>query len=177
VVVVSITLGARLLNRYLMFNSFGDFYMELYWTLTPSFLVICVSIPSLYILYYIESPRMGSVYEVCRNQWYWSYRTSSYLGGNSREFDSRLYNGWLTTTASSQGEVMWAVCSMDVIHNWGVARCYKNSLRMKMDAYPGRINLAYIDGTVRGRRNRIYLGYCSELCGVHHAYMPISMVW
>ena len=174
---MSITLGARLLNRYLMFNNYGDFYMELYWTLTPSFLVICVSIPSLYILYYIEAPRMRSVYEVCGNQWYWSYRTSAYLRGNAREFDSGLYNGWLTTTASSQREVMWAVCSMDVIHNWGVARCYKNSLGMKMDAYPGRINLAYIDGTVRGRRTGIYLGYCSELCGVHHAYMPISMVW
>ena len=67
----------------------------------------------------------------------------------------------------------WAVSSNDVTHNWGIARASDNSLRVKMDAYPGRINVSCHDSV---RPSGIYLGYCSELCGAHHAYMPISLV-
>ena len=94
-----------------------------------------------------------------------------------REFDSTYVNGQLTSTASHGGENMWFLSSNDVIHNWGIAGTYKNSLGMKMDAYPGRLNVAFMEGQVYSRKRGVYLGYCSELCGLHHAYMPISVVF
>jgi cytochrome c oxidase subunit 2 len=105
------------------------------------------------------------------NQWYWSYQQ-----GTSSEYQSTLYRRSLTSTSMMTNRWAmgyWAISSNDVIHNWRVARASDNTLRIKMDAYPGRINVSCHDGV---RPNGIYLGYCSELCGAHHAYMPISLV-
>jgi heme/copper-type cytochrome/quinol oxidase subunit 2 len=40
-----------------------------------------------------------------------------------------------------------------------------------MDACPGRLNQV----GVFIRREGLYYGQCSELCGVNHAFMPICM--
>ena len=73
-------------------------------------------------------------------------------------------------------EHMFMVSSNDVIHNWRVAGCYRSALGMKMDAYPGRLNIAFLDGELLASDQTMYLGYCSELCGIYHAYMPITVV-
>ena len=60
--------------------------------------------------------------------------------------------------------VQMEVTSEDVIHSWAVP-----SLGIKVDACPGRLNciLIFIE------RKGVYYGQCSELCGVHHGFMPI----
>jgi len=108
---------------------------------------------------------------VIGNQWYWTYRQ-----GTRPEYQSTLYRGALTSTSMMTNRWAmgyWAVSSNDVIHNWRVARVSDDTMRIKMDAYPGRVNVSCHDNV---RPNRIYLRYCSELCGAHHAYMPISLV-
>jgi heme/copper-type cytochrome/quinol oxidase subunit 2 len=60
--------------------------------------------------------------------------------------------------------VLLEIFSEDVIHSWAVP-----SLGVKVDAVPGRINLALLYMTRPG----FYYGQCSELCGVNHAFMPI----
>ena len=67
----------------------------------------------------------------------------------------------------------WAVSSNDVIHNWGVARSSEDTLGVKMDAYPGRCNIAQ---ATPAYHSGLYTGYCSELCRTHHSYMPIMLV-
>jgi len=59
------------------------------------------------------------------------------------------------------------VTSTDVIHSWAVP-----SLGIKVDACPGRLNQisVYIE------RAGQFFGQCSELCGLNHAFMPISVV-
>ena len=59
------------------------------------------------------------------------------------------------------------ITSDDVLHAFAVP-----SLGVKVDAVPGRLNVAYLDIIREG----IYFGQCSELCGVNHGYMPIKVV-
>jgi heme/copper-type cytochrome/quinol oxidase subunit 2 len=56
------------------------------------------------------------------------------------------------------------VTSADVLHCWAIP-----SLGVKTDACPGRLNqLALFI-----KREGIYYGQCSEICGVNHGFMPI----
>jgi cytochrome c oxidase subunit 2 len=59
------------------------------------------------------------------------------------------------------------ITSDDVLHAFAVP-----SLGVKVDAVPGRLNVAYLDIIREG----IYFGQCSELCGVNHGYMPIKVI-
>lgn len=56
------------------------------------------------------------------------------------------------------------VTSADVIHSFAVP-----GLGLKMDAVPGRVKQVFIRPSHLG----VFVGYCSELCGAGHAYMPI----
>jgi cytochrome c oxidase subunit 2 len=60
--------------------------------------------------------------------------------------------------------IKFLVTAADVLHSFSV-----NSLGIKIDAVPGRLNQtsAYI------RRPGVYYGQCSELCGANHGFMPI----
>jgi len=56
------------------------------------------------------------------------------------------------------------ITSLDVLHSWAVP-----SLGVKVDACPGRLNQAFIFL----KREGVFYGQCSELCGVSHGFMPI----
>lgn len=57
--------------------------------------------------------------------------------------------------------------SRDVIHSWAVP-----SLGIKMDALSGRLNQV----SIFIKREGLYYGQCSEICGTHHGFMPI-VIW
>lgn len=56
------------------------------------------------------------------------------------------------------------VTSADVIHSFSIP-----DLGIKIDAVPGRIN----QGDLYPDRMGVFVGYCTELCGAGHAYMPV----
>lgn len=58
------------------------------------------------------------------------------------------------------------VTSSDVLHSWAIP-----SLGIKLDACPGRLNRVplYI------KRDGVYFGQCSEICGILHGFMPIQV--
>ena len=58
------------------------------------------------------------------------------------------------------------VTGADVIHSFIV-----QSLGIRMDAVPGRLNTTWF----KAEREGIYYGQCSKLCGKDHAYMPIAV--
>ena len=58
------------------------------------------------------------------------------------------------------------VSSGDVIHSYACP-----SLGLKCDAYPGRLNQA----SVFVYREGSFFGQCSEICGILHSSMPISI--
>lgn len=58
------------------------------------------------------------------------------------------------------------ITSMDVSHSWAVP-----SLGIKLDAIPGRLN--QVGSSIN--RPGTFFGQCSELRGVNHGFMPISI--
>ena len=56
--------------------------------------------------------------------------------------------------------------SVDVIHSFVLP-----SLNVRYDVIPGRVSILYCQSLVSG----LYNGQCSELCGVLHSSMPISI--
>lgn len=106
------------------------------------------------------------------HQWYWSYA----YGNN--EFDSYpvkedLVKGSLRNLETDEHLIIpsntylrFLITSTDVIHSWALP-----SLGIKMDAIPGRINQIGLEIYRPG----LYYGMCSELCGLNHAYMPITV--
>jgi cytochrome c oxidase subunit 2 len=58
------------------------------------------------------------------------------------------------------------ITANDVLHAWALP-----SFGVKRDAVPGRINETWFKAEKVG----IYYGQCSELCGIKHAFMPITV--
>ncbi len=59
-----------------------------------------------------------------------------------------------------------AVTAYDVIHSWTVP-----SFGVKLDGCPGRSNTV----SFSVKRDGLYYGQCSEICGVNHAFMPVEV--
>jgi heme/copper-type cytochrome/quinol oxidase subunit 2 len=56
------------------------------------------------------------------------------------------------------------VTAADVLHSWAVP-----SFGFKIDACPGRLS----QGALFIKREGVFYGQCSEICGVNHGFMPI----
>ena len=56
------------------------------------------------------------------------------------------------------------VTAADVLHSWAIP-----SFGIKVDACPGRLNQT----SIFIKREGVYYGQCSEICGVNHGFMPI----
>jgi cytochrome c oxidase subunit 1 len=95
----------------------------------------------------------------------WSADYNKHLFYNGYKFH-RLLETDNTVLLPTNVNIKVSITSSDVIHSWAVP-----SLGVKVDAIPGRINEAWIYIKFPG----LYYGQCSELCGVNHAFMPISI--
>ena len=62
--------------------------------------------------------------------------------------------------------VVMQVTATDVIHSWTIP-----AFGVKQDGIPGRLAQLWF----RPEQEGIYFGQCSELCGIAHAYMPITV--
>jgi len=56
------------------------------------------------------------------------------------------------------------VTAADVLHSWAIP-----SLGIKVDACPGRLNQVFLFL----KREGVFYGQCSEICGINHGFMPI----
>nr|YP_010378644.1 cytochrome c oxidase subunit II [Acanthobdella peledina]QYC97724.1 cytochrome c oxidase subunit 2 [Acanthobdella peledina]UZT67786.1 cytochrome c oxidase subunit II [Acanthobdella peledina]UZT67799.1 cytochrome c oxidase subunit II [Acanthobdella peledina]UZT67851.1 cytochrome c oxidase subunit II [Acanthobdella peledina]UZT67864.1 cytochrome c oxidase subunit II [Acanthobdella peledina] len=151
--------------------------IETIWTIIPGLLLFTVAIPSIRLLYDMEDLKEPLItIKSTGHQWYWSYEyndlknlsfdsymmnTNDLNKGNLRllEVDNRLIMPYSI-------ETRMLITSADVLHSWTIP-----SLGIKMDAVPGRINQVSFMPISPG----IYYGQCSEICGVNHSFMPISI--
>jgi len=58
------------------------------------------------------------------------------------------------------------ITANDVLHAWALP-----AFGVKRDAIPGRINETWF----KADRTGTFYGQCSELCGIKHAFMPITV--
>jgi cytochrome c oxidase subunit 2 len=157
-------------------KSSNNVKLEIIWTIIPVIILIVIAIPSFRILSAIEHiPNADMTVKVVGNQWYWTY---SYTDNNI-SFDSnmiadqdlkpgdlRLLEVDNRLVIPVDTVVKFLITGSDVIHSFSVP-----AFGMKMDAVPGRINETWVKLKELG----VYYGQCSELCGVNHGFMPISV--
>ena len=62
--------------------------------------------------------------------------------------------------------IVMQITGGDVIHSWTIP-----SFGVKQDGIPGRLAQLWF----RADQEGVYFGQCSELCGIAHAYMPITV--
>ncbi|OUS14170.1 cytochrome c oxidase subunit II [Gammaproteobacteria bacterium 53_120_T64] len=153
--------------------------VELLWTIVPVLILIWVAFPSTRVLIDLYDTSEADIdIKVTGYQWKWQYE---YLG-EGVEFMSELttseaaiYNLEPKTEyyLSEVNEplvlpigkkVRFLLTAKDVIHAWWVPE-----LGVKRDAVPGFINETWAKIDEPG----IYRGFCAELCGKGHAFMPI----
>jgi len=164
--------------------------LELIWTGVPSAILVLIAIPSFQLLFGAEEVQWPTLtLKVIGHQWYWGYEITDLLFNISglacnpmmdESFDSNLeYESDLgvgdhrllqvdTPLYILRGVTTRAiVTSMDVLHSWSIP-----ALGVKIDAVPGRLN----EVTFGTSRSGVFYGMCSELCGVNHGYMPITII-
>nr|YP_010175178.1 cytochrome c oxidase subunit II [Olidiana ritcheri]QSJ61383.1 cytochrome c oxidase subunit II [Olidiana ritcheri] len=163
----------KMINRFMIEGQMIEFI----WTITPAMMLILIAMPSLKTLYMIEESNNPLLtIKAIGHQWYWSYEYSdlnkidldSYMKPNQELMDNemRLLETDFQMILPFNTPIRILTSSLDVIHSWTI-----QSLGIKVDASPGRINQAnmYIN------KPGIYYGQCSEICGANHSFMPIMM--
>ena len=157
--------------------------IEILWTVVPIFILLIIAIPSFQLLYkQYEFPKPDLTIKAIGHQWYWSYE---YPDQGDFSFDSTMLNdedraAMIKTgmdaprLLATDNEVIVPVGKVvhvlvtadDVIHNWTIP-----AFGSKVDAVPGRVTATWFKVRLRG----VYYGQCSELCGINHAFMPITV--
>ncbi|MFS2006666.1 cytochrome c oxidase subunit II [Duganella sp. CT11-25] len=161
--------------------------VEIAWTVVPFLIVIGMALPATRTVVGMKDTSNADItIKVTGMQWKWGY---DYLKGEG-EGISFLSN--LSTPRSQVGapgfeptekrgdnylmevdnevivpvnkKIRMVTTANDVIHSWSIP-----AFGVKQDAIPGFVR----DTWFKAEHTGTYRGYCSELCGKEHAFMPI----
>ena len=150
--------------------------VEVLWTLIPCLILIVMAVPSFKILYKQDTiPKADITVKAIGYQWYWGYEYpdeniifDSYMieTKDLKENQPRLLAVDNEVVVPVNKVVKVLITANDVLHAWALP-----SFGVKRDAVPGRINETWFKAEKVGT----YYGQCSELCGIKHAFMPITV--
>lgn len=177
---------ARGNRRYRLSKITHHTLLEIVWTIIPCIILYTIAIPSFALLYSMDELSHPKVnIKVYGNQWFWTYEYTATLDNTYSKdmrpikYDSymrqiedleigefRLLSVDLCAFLPTQVHIRALVTSNDVLHSWAVP-----SLGVKIDACPGRLN--QIGMFIK--RSGYFYGQCSEICGINHGFMPISI--
>jgi cytochrome c oxidase subunit 2 len=151
--------------------------LEIAWTVIPVVILVGIAIPSMKLLYFADRIEDGDMtLKIVGHQWYWEYQYPDHGNfgfdanlvpeeelkpGQKRQMDT---DNPVVLPVGKKIRLLFA--SADTIHNWSMS-----SFGVKVDTTPGRLNETWVQIDRAGT----YYGFCSELCGVNHAYMPIMV--
>lgn len=153
--------------------------LEVIWTGVPVLILVVLAFPSLKLLYNTDKTGDADMtLKITGHQWYWQYEYvdekfgfDAMLVARTQEEATaqnvkRLIDTDNVVVLPVNTKIRLQMTSTDVIHNWAVS-----DFGVRVDTVPGRLNEAWM---LANRTGQFY-GFCSELCGVDHAYMPISV--
>ena len=177
--------------------------LEIFWTVIPALVLGVLAIPSFALLYSLDEQIEPSLtLKIIGHQWYWTYEYTDYnsllyvdstklpntlveFNTTSKDYSSLIFDSYMKSTEDLikgsfrllevdnravlpiNTHVRLLVTSADVLHSWAIP-----SFGIKIDACPGRIS----QGFLYIKREGVYYGQCSEICGVNHGFMPIVVV-
>ncbi len=151
--------------------------IEVVWTIAPILILLVIAIPSFRLLYLQRDlPEIDFTIKATGHQWHWRYEYPDHQVGEFESYmvdEADLEEGQPRLLTVDQdivvpvnATVRVIVTAEDVLHNWAMP-----SFGVKMDAVPGRLNETWFRAVQTG----IFHGQCSELCGINHAFMPITV--
>ncbi|MEH6773888.1 MAG: cytochrome c oxidase subunit II [Cereibacter changlensis] len=174
--------------------------LEIAWTVVPIVILVVIGAFSLPVLFrQQEIPTADVTIKATGYQWYWGYEyvDEADADGNTVAFESYMIGApatggdnrltpeveqQLVEAGYSRDEFLLAtdtamvvpvgktivvqVTGADVIHSWTIP-----AFGVKQDGVPGRLAELWFSADREG----VYFGQCSELCGLAHAYMPITV--
>ena len=164
--------------------------LEVTWTVVPILILVGIGAFSLPVLFDQQRiPEGDVVVKVTGYQWYWDYeypdeeiQFSSYMIGagdhrptpeileelRAAGYDEDAFRlATDTSVVVPVGKtIVMQVTAGDVIHSWTIP-----AFGVKQDGIPGRLAQLWF----RPEQEGVYFGQCSELCGIAHAYMPITV--
>lgn len=157
--------------------------VEVTWTLVPLAILVFIGAFSLPVLFnQQEIPEGDVVIKATGYQWYWGYeypeedidfmsfmleRDQLEEYGYSQD-EYRLATDTAMVVPTGQTVVV-QVTGADVLHAWTVP-----AFGVKQDGVPGRLAELWFE--VEPGMEGIYFGQCSQLCGLNHAFMPITVM-
>ena len=166
--------------------------VEVAWTLIPIVILIFIGSFSLPVLFnQQEIPEADVTIKATGYQWYWGYEypdhefgfDSFMLGAGENVLNDdviaeleeygyppeayKLATDTAVVVPTGQTVVV-QVTAADVIHSWTIP-----AFGVKQDGIPGRLAELWFE--VPEGQEGVYFGQCSELCGISHAYMPITV--
>ena len=150
--------------------------IEIAWTLVPCLILIVMAVPSFKVLYSQDKiPPAEVTVKAIGYQWYWGYEyPDENIIFDSYMIDEKDLKPGQPRLLAVDNEVVVPVNKVvkvlitanDVLHAWALP-----SFGVKRDAVPGRINETWF----KADRTGTFYGQCSELCGIKHAFMPITV--
>lgn len=159
--------------------------IEVIWTVGPVVILLFLAVPSFQLLTAQYTPPEDPEITIKATgvQWYWDYEyqteeplnfSSLILQDDDRaglgKEDMAAYPRLLAVdnevVVPVDTTVRVLVTASDVIHAFAMP-----AFGVKTDAVPGRINEIWF----KAKKEGLYYGQCSELCGKDHAFMPIGI--
>ena len=150
--------------------------IEIVWTLVPCLILIIMAVPSFKVLYSQDRvPPADVTVKAIGYQWYWGYEYpdeniifDSYMieDKDLKANQPRLLSVDNEVVVPVNKNIKVLITANDVLHAWALP-----SFGVKRDAVPGRINETWF----KADRTGTFYGQCSELCGIKHAFMPITV--
>ena len=150
--------------------------VEIVWTLVPCLILIVMAVPSFKVLYSQDTiPKADLTIKAIGYQWYWGYEYpdeniifDSYMieDKDLKANQPRLLSVDNEVVVPVNKNIKVLITANDVLHAWALP-----SFGVKRDAVPGRINETWF----KADRTGTFYGQCSELCGIKHAFMPITV--
>lgn len=151
--------------------------VEIIWTVAPVLVLVLIAFYSFPLLAAQERTPKADVYlKVTGVSWAWNYSYPDYgveiasyplSAEAAREAGKPFRQAVDTPLVVPVGATVAAtVTSADVIHSWGIP-----SFGFKQDAIPGRLN----EGWFKVEQEGVYYGFCYELCGLNHSFMPVEI--
>jgi len=150
--------------------------LEVLWTVIPCLILVVIAIPSFKLLYKQDViPKADITIKAIGYQWYWGYEypdqkiafeASMIETKDLKPGQPRLLATDKHVVVPVNKVVKVLITANDVLHAWALP-----AFGVKRDAVPGRINETWFKAEKKG----IFYGQCSELCGIKHAFMPITV--
>lgn len=159
-----------------------NIWVEIVWAIIPFLILVAMAIPATKALIKIEDHSDADInIKITGYQWKWRY---DYLDegfgfmSNLATTNDQIYNKapkgkWYLLEVDHplvvpiHKKIRFLVTANDVIHSWWVPE-----LAVKRDAIPGFIHESW----TRIEKPGVYRGQCTELCGMHHGFMPIVVI-